>query len=472
MVWSPFCHTHCLKSAEPAPGHLPGDSEGALDLSAISAEYQDLREVINKALAPSLLPHRSYDCRIDLLPSTTPPRGRLYSLSEGDQCYRELHWGLPSCRIYPYFVLSCLRPCIDYRGLNDITVKNRYPLPLIFSAFEPLQGATVFSKLDLRNTHLVRIREGDEWKIAFNMASGHYEYLVMPFGLTNAPAVFQALVNVLFDMLNRFVFVYIDDILIFSRSPKEHVLHVQQVPFTRSSAANRAFRDLKYCFTTAPILVHPDPSRQFVVEADASYVGVGTVLCQRSALDLKLHPCAFISHRLNATEKNYDLGNRELLANVKPDALSRCYSPTAITPEPKTILPTSCLATALSWGIESQEEEIDIPSAQMFVRRCRCAWRKARSALLKTTSRYRRQADRHRTLAPQYQRIQGRVKVKVRNNMKWQKMQWERSSIVEVDVPLSEHSERVEHSTVQQQWTQQEMQKEHGFALADRLTTS
>eukprot|EP00063_Salmo_salar_P067491 XP_014042326.1 PREDICTED: RNA-directed DNA polymerase homolog [Salmo salar] len=104
-----------------------------------------------------------------------------------------------------------LRPCINYRGLNDIIVKNRYPLPLISSAFEPLQGATVFSKLDLRNAyHLVQIREGDEWQTTFNTASGHYEYMVMPFGLTNAPAVFQALVNdVLCDMLNRFVFVYI-----------------------------------------------------------------------------------------------------------------------------------------------------------------------------------------------------------------------------------------------------------------------
>ena len=98
-----------------------------------------------------------------------------------------------------------LRPCIDYRGLNDITIKNRYPLPLISSAFELLQDATIFTKLDLRNAyHLVRIREGDDWKTAFNTPTGHYEYLVMPFGLTNAPAVFQALVNdVLRDMLNR-----------------------------------------------------------------------------------------------------------------------------------------------------------------------------------------------------------------------------------------------------------------------------
>ena len=118
-----------------------------------------------------------------------------------------------------------LRPCIDYRGLNNITVKNRYPLPLISSAFELLQGATIFSKLDLRNAyHLVCIREGDEWKTAFNTPSGHYEYLVMPFGLTHAPAVFQGLLNdVLRDMLNICVFVYLDDILIFSKTKQDHV---------------------------------------------------------------------------------------------------------------------------------------------------------------------------------------------------------------------------------------------------------
>ena len=87
-----------------------------------------------------------------------------------------------------------------------------------------------------------------------------------------------------------------------------------KVPFTWSPAADQTFRDIKHCFTTAPILVHPDPSRQFEVEDDASDVGVGAVLSQRSALDLRLHPCAFFSHCLNTTEMNYDVGNPELLA--------------------------------------------------------------------------------------------------------------------------------------------------------------
>ena len=99
------------------------------------------------------------------------------------------------------------------------------------SAFEQLRNATIYTKLDLRSAYnLVRMREGDEWKTAFITPSGHYEYLVMPFGLANSPAVFQAFINdVLRDMLNRFVFVYLDDILIFSHSQTLHVQHVREV---------------------------------------------------------------------------------------------------------------------------------------------------------------------------------------------------------------------------------------------------
>lgn len=124
-----------------------------------------------------------------------------------------------------------LRPCVDFRSLNTITVRYKYPLPLINSAFELLQGTWVFTKLDLRSTyHLVCIKDGDEWKTTFNTPQGHFEYLVMPFSLTNAPAVFQALINnVLRDFINRFVFVYLDDILIFSPNLQHRHSPVRQV---------------------------------------------------------------------------------------------------------------------------------------------------------------------------------------------------------------------------------------------------
>ena len=114
------------------------------------------------------------------------------------------------------------------------------------SAFDLLQGATIFTKLDLRNAyHLVRIKEGDEWK-TFNTPTGHWEYLVMPFGLTKAPAVLQTLVNdVLRDLINWYVFVYLDDILIFSRSPEEHKVHVRKV--LQRLLENRLFVNAEKC---------------------------------------------------------------------------------------------------------------------------------------------------------------------------------------------------------------------------------
>ncbi|KAL2077728.1 hypothetical protein ACEWY4_027232 [Coilia grayii] len=465
-------------------GHLlPEDFP---DLSAVPPEYMDLKAVFSKSRATSLPPHRPYDCAIDLLPGTSPPRGRLYSLSQPETKAMEkyISESLAAGIIRPstspagagfFFVGKkdgSLRPCIDYRGLNEITVRNRYPLPLMSSAFEILQGATIFSKLDLRNAyHLVRIREGDEWKTAFNTPSGHYEYLVLPFGLTNAPAVFQALVNdVLRDMLNRFVFVFLDDILIFSKSQSEHQIHVRAV--LQRLLENRLFVKAEKCefhrntisflgfvvsagtlqmdlrkiravvewprpstrrelqrflgfanfyrrfirnYSTTPILRQPDPNEQFIVEVDASDVGVGAVLSQRSADDRKVHPCAFFSHRLSTAERNYDVGDRELLAvklaleewrhwleggavpflvwtdhrnleylrsakrlnprqarwslffsrfnftlsyrpgskNGKPDALSRVFSPSEEVSTPSTILPKRCLVGAALLDIES-----------------------------------------------------------------------------------------------------------------------
>jgi len=215
------------------------------DLTSVPPEYHDLAPVFSKVSATSLPPHRPYDCAIELLPGAPLPGSRLYNISkpERETMEKYINESLAAGIIRPsssplgagfFFVGKkdgSLRPCIDYRGLNQITVKNKYPLPLLASAFEPVQGATVFTKLDLRNAyHLLRIRDGDEWKTAFKTPLGQFEYLVMPFGLTNAPACFQALVNdVLRDFLNVFVFVYIDDILIYSKDLTEHKKHVRLV---------------------------------------------------------------------------------------------------------------------------------------------------------------------------------------------------------------------------------------------------
>jgi hypothetical protein len=122
------------------------------------------------------------------------------------------------------------RMCIDYRELNKLTVKNRYPLPRIDDLFDQLQGAKYFSKIDLRSGyHQLRVREEDVPKTAFSTRYGHYEFLVMPFGLTNAPAVFMDLMNrVCRPYLDKFIIVFIDDILIYSKTKQEHAIHLRK----------------------------------------------------------------------------------------------------------------------------------------------------------------------------------------------------------------------------------------------------
>lgn len=192
--------------------------------------------------AETLPPHRPYDCPIELLLGVEVPFGRIFPLSElelvalKDYIDDNLKKGLIRPSTSPagagvFFVEKkdhSLCPCIDYRERNKVTVKNLFPLPLVLELFQRLGAATIFTKLDLRGAYnLVRIWEGDEWKMAFCSQFGNFEYLVMPFGLCNAPATFQHFINDIFcDYLDLFVVVYLDDILIFSSS-LDHRRHVR-----------------------------------------------------------------------------------------------------------------------------------------------------------------------------------------------------------------------------------------------------
>lgn len=243
--WGPKCRNQCITPVNPVHTNNQSSEISKVSISDLPKEYADLTEAFSKVKATQLPPHRPIDMAIELIPGVTLPKVHVYPLSQTESeamktyIKEELDKGFIRSSTSPasagfFFVKKkdgSLRPCIDYRALNDITVKFRYPLPLVPAALEQLRQAKYFTKLDLRSRYnLIRIKEGDEWKTAFSTTSGHYEYLVKPFGLSNCPSVFQSFINDVFrDMLNKWVIVYIDDILIFSRSYEEHVQHVRAV---------------------------------------------------------------------------------------------------------------------------------------------------------------------------------------------------------------------------------------------------
>ncbi|GJS30417.1 putative reverse transcriptase domain-containing protein [Tanacetum coccineum] len=200
------------------------------------------------------------------------------------------------------------RMCIDYRELNNLTVKNRYPLPRIDDLFDQLQGSNVYSNIDLRSGyHQLRVREKDIRKIAFRTRYSHYEFQVMPFGLTNAPAVFMDLMNRMCKpYLDKFVIVFIDDIFLYSRSKKEHEEHLKLIlellkkeelyaKFSKCEFWLPKVKFLGYMIDSqgihvdpakiesinAPILALPEGTENFVVYCDASHKGLGAVLMQK-----------------------------------------------------------------------------------------------------------------------------------------------------------------------------------------------
>ncbi len=188
--WSPHCYRHCLQLQLQLPCLTTSiESPATNEPVFIPPEYSDYSEVFSKTKATQLPPHCPWDCTIELLPNTAPPRSKVYPLTipETQVMEKYIEEALESGFIRPstspaasgfFFVLKKdggLCPCIDYRGLNSITIKNRYPLPLVPSALEQLREATICTKLDLHSAYnLIRIREGDEWKKALITTRGHH----------------------------------------------------------------------------------------------------------------------------------------------------------------------------------------------------------------------------------------------------------------------------------------------------------
>ncbi|KAL0149928.1 hypothetical protein M9458_054760, partial [Cirrhinus mrigala] len=397
--WSDKCFALCFPSLKPRVLELASAKVDSPIAENIPPEYHDLAEAFSKTRATQLPPHRSSDCAIELLPGTTPPKGRIFPLSqpETDAMKVYIEEELAKGFIVPstspaspgYFFVKkkdgSLRPCIDFRGLNDITVKYCYPLPLVPSALEQLRLARYFTKLDLRNAYnLIRIREREEWKTAFSTTTRHYEYRVMPFGLVNSPSVFQFFMNDVFrDMLGRWVIIYMDDILVYSESLESHIALVRKV--LQRLITHRLYAKAKKCefHQTAisflgyvissdgvamddskvqAVLKWPLPTtikelqrflgfanfyRRFIrnfspsnvhdqgVEIDASNTWIRAVLSQRHGNPPKLFPCAFFSHKLSQADKNYDVGNHP-------------------------ILPPSLIVASVQWDIMTELTELQI----------------------------------------------------------------------------------------------------------------
>nr|GEU35182.1 putative reverse transcriptase domain-containing protein [Tanacetum cinerariifolium] len=328
---------------------------------------------------PRLPPPRQVEFKIELIPGAAPLARAPYRLApsklkELSDQLKELSekgfirpssspWGAPV-----FFVKKkdgSFRMCIDYRELNKLTVKNQYPLPRIDDLFDQLQGSSVYSKIDLRSGyHQPRIREEDILITAFRTRYGHFEFQVMPFGLTNTPAVFMDFMNrVCNPYLDKFVIVFIDDILIYSKNKEDHKEHLKtilellkneklyakfskcdfwlesvqflghvidsngvhvdpskveairnwSVPTTPTEVRQflgieeeEAFHTLKQKLCSAPILALPEETENFYVYCDALLKGYGAVLMKREKV------IAYASHQLKKHEENYTTYDLEL----------------------------------------------------------------------------------------------------------------------------------------------------------------
>ncbi|GJX97782.1 putative reverse transcriptase domain-containing protein, partial [Tanacetum coccineum] len=284
---------------------------------------------------PGLPPTRQMEFQIDLMPGAAPIARAPYRLapSEMKELSEQLQelsdkgfirpsssaWGAPV--LFVKKKDGSFRMCIDYRELNKLIVKNRYPLPRIDDLFDQLQGSSVYSKIDLRSGyHQLRVREEDILKTAFQTRYGHYEFQVMPFGLTNAPAVFMDLMNrVCKPYLDKFVIVFIDDLLIYSKDKKEHEEHLKVIlELLKKEELYAKFskcefwipKTLKNKLCSAPILALPQGARNFIVYCDASHKGLGAVLMQNEKV------IAYASRQLKIHEKNYTTHDLELGAVV------------------------------------------------------------------------------------------------------------------------------------------------------------
>nr|XP_036576341.1 reverse transcriptase domain protein [Colletotrichum truncatum]KAF6783066.1 reverse transcriptase domain protein [Colletotrichum truncatum] len=359
-------------------------------MSKIPVEYRVYSKLFAPELETGLPEHSKWDHKIEIKEGHEPTFNKIYPLNQKEMKALDewLDENLAKGFIRPskspagYPVLFVpkkngkKRLCVDYRRLNDITIKDCYPLPLISELRDLLYEAQWFTALDLKGAYnLIRIAEGDEWKTAFRTRRGQFETLVMPFGLTNAPATFQTMINqVLREYLDKSVVVYLDDILIFSKTLEEHKKHVheilkaleqakllvepekslfhkQEVEFLGftitpgvikmspnkikavqewptpenpkdilsflgfTDKQQKAFQEVKDKVTSEPVIQIPNPEKPFELETDASNEAEGAQLGQRDENGV-LHPCGFFLRKFQGPELNYQIHDKELIAII------------------------------------------------------------------------------------------------------------------------------------------------------------
>jgi len=233
------------------------DEDGEDIKIKILPEYRDYADIFSHEKINALPAHSKYDHYIDLIPEAKVPDGPIYSLSKQEldvlwDYIREMEdhgeirrssstIGAP--RLFVPKPDGTLRLCVDYRGLNKITIKNKSPLPLMSELRSSLHKGTIFTKLHFKNGYyLIRMAKGEEWKTAFKSRNGLYEYTMMPFRLCNAPSMFQSMINDVFrDMLDVGVIAYMDEILIYTETVEEHHALVRRV--------RQRLRKARLCFS-------------------------------------------------------------------------------------------------------------------------------------------------------------------------------------------------------------------------------